>query len=235
MNCALGPDCHMRIRTILLLVLAGAFGTLCAYAATLAQREYKAYRAEAAWGMAEFQNFSGSRLAVSHASHQHWLDGCLRTVTSIQGRLLYGESRTQLLENCDRVAAAITVMSPNNAYAWYFQAYLALQNEDENVFNFALLRSYEFGPTEQWIAELRVPLAERGLSSLNAQALGGHQKDLGLLVQSRRGIGSIARRYVRDQGFRARITDVVEALPQPTQQQFLRTLKAEVARFRSGE
>ena len=224
----------MRTRTILLLVLAGAFGVLCAYAATLAQREYTAYRAGTTWSVAEFQELSGPRLALSHASNQNWLDGCLRAVTSIEGRLLYGESHTRLLENCKRVADAITTASPNNAYAWYFQAYLALQNEVENDFNDALLKSYEFGPTEQWIAELRVPLAERGLASLSALALEGHQKDLGLLVQSRRGIGSIARRYVRDPVFRARITDVVETLPQPAQQQFLRTLKAEVARFQNG-
>jgi len=217
------------------LVLAGACGALCVYAATLAQREYTAYRAEAVWSVAEFQGFSGPRLAVSHASHQNWLDGCLRAVTSIKGRLLYGESRTLLLENCESVAGTITNMSPKNAYAWYFLAYLALQNEDEIGFNAALLRSYEFGPTEQWIAELRVPLAERGLPLLNPQALEGHQMDLGLLVQSRRGVGSIARRYVRDPEFRARITDVVETLPQPAQHQFLRTLKAEVARFENGE
>ena len=223
----------MRTRTILLLVLAGAFGVLSVYAATLAQREYTAYRAGTAWGVTEFQEFSGARLAPSHAANQNWLDGCLRAVTSIEGRLLYGESRTRLLENCKRIAEEITNASPNDAYAWYFQAYLALQNKADNDFNAALLKSYEFGPTEQWIAELRVPLAERGLASLSAQASEGHQKDLGLLVQSRRGIGSIARRYVRDASFRARITDVVETLPQPAQQRFLRTLKAEVARFQN--
>ncbi len=224
----------MRTGRILLLVLAGAFGALSAYAATMAQREYTAYRAGTVWGVTEFQELSGVRLAQSHNANQDWLDGCLRAVTSIKGRLLYGENRARLLENCGRVADTITNASPGNAYAWYFQAYLALQKEAVADFNTALIKSYEFGPTEQWVAELRVPLAERGLSSLNTQALEGHEKDLGLLVQSRRGIGSIARRYVRDTAFRARITDVVETLPQPAQQQFLRTLKAEVARFQSG-
>ena len=224
----------MRIRKIQLLVLAGAFAALCVYAATLAQREYTAFRAGTAWGVTEFQGLSGGKLAASHASNQDWLDGCLRAVTSIKGRLLYGESRVQLLENCTRVAGEITDASRSNAYAWYFQAYMALQNEADSDFNAALVKSYQYGPTEQWIAELRVPLAERGLASLNPQAQEGHQNDLGLLVQSRRGIGSIARRYVRDPGFRTRLTDVVETLPQPAQQQFLRALKVEVARFQNG-
>ena len=153
----------MRIRTILLLVLAGAFGALSVYAATLAQREYTAYRAGTTWGVAEFQAFSGGALAPSHSANQNWLDGCLRVVTSTKGRLLYGENRTRLLASCNYIVAAITKATPNNAYAWYFQAYLALQVGADSEFNAALLKSYEFGPTEQWIAELRVPLAEREL------------------------------------------------------------------------
>ena len=224
----------MRIRKILLLVLAGAFGALSVYAATLVQREYTAHRAGTDWGVTEFQELSVAGLAPSHKANQDWLDGCLRAVTSIKGRLLYGEKRAQLMDNCKWVADAITDASPRNAYAWYFQAYMALQNEAGDDFNLALQKSYEFGPTEQWVAELRVPLAERGLELLGQEAMEGHQKDLGLLVQSRRGTGSIARRYVRDSEFRSRITDVVETLPQPAQQQFLRSLKAEVARFQSG-
>lgn len=223
----------MKIRAILLLVLVGAFAVLSVYAAIAAQREYTAYRAGTTWGVAEFQDYKGGTLALSHRSNQYWLDGCLRAVTSIEGRLLYGENRTRLQESCKGIVDAITKASPNNTYAWYFQAYLAHQYGSDNEFNAALLQSYESGPTEQWIAELRVPLAERGLVSLNTQALKGHKNDLGLLVQSRRGIGSIARRYVRDPEFRARITDVVETLPQTAQQHFLRTLKVEVARFRN--
>jgi hypothetical protein len=223
----------MKIRAILLLVLAGAFAALSVYAAIAAQREYTAYRAGTTWGVAEFQDYKGGTLALSQRSNQYWLNGCLRAVTSIEGRLLYGENRTRLQESCNGIVDTITKASPNNAYAWYFQAYLAHQYGSDSEFNAALLKSYESGPTEQWIAELRVPLAERRLASLNEQALKGHQNDLGLLVQSRRGIGSIARRYVRDSDFRARITDVVETLPQTAQQHFLRILKVEVARFRN--
>ena len=223
----------MTIRRILLLVLMGTFAALSGYSAILGQREYTAYRAGTTWGIADFQAFKGGPLASSHLSNQYWIDGCLRAVTSIKGRLLYGEGQTQLFESCEGVTTEITKASPRNAYAWYFQAYLALQNGAVEEFNGAILKSYEFGPTEQWTAELRVPLVERGLASLNARALMGHQNDLGLLVQSRRGISSIARRYVRDPEFRARLTDVAETLPQTAQQRFLRTLKSEVARFQA--
>jgi len=224
----------MKKQTIPLLVFAAAFGALSVYSALLAQREYTAFRAGKTWGVAEFQKFSGETLALSHKSNQYWVDGCLRAVTSIEGRLLYDEARALLHGSCQDVISSITEAAPNNAYAWYFQAYLALSNGSEDEFNAALLNSYEFGPAEQWIAELRVPMAERGMASLDAQALNGHLNDLGLLVQSRRGIKSIARRYVRDPDFRGRLTDVVETLPQSAQQRFLRTLKSEVARFQNG-
>lgn len=221
----------MRTRKILLLTLAGAFGVISGSAGLLAYQEHTAFRAGSKWSVPRFQEYQGEALGLSHLSNQYWLNGCLGAVTSIKGRLLYGEDREKLLDNCWRVTEAITEASPRDAYAWYFLAYLADQKNADETFNAALQKSYESGPTEQWIAELRVPLAERGRQSLNAAALEGHQKDLGLLVESQRGIGSIARRYVRDPAFRNRITDVVETLPQTAQQRFLGTLKSEVARF----
>ena len=47
-------------------------------------------------------------------------------------------------------------------------------------------------------------------------------------VQSQRGIAAIAKRYVRDEGFRARITAVVEALPAADQARFVQVLRAAV-------
>ena len=224
----------MKTRKILLLILAVAFGGLSGFTAMQAYREYTAYRVRTVWSVTDFQEFTGGDMALSNNSHQDWLDGCLRAVTSIEGRLLYGENRARLLDSCERIVVTITDAVPRNAYAWYLQAYLAQQNGAADTFNAALLKSYASGPTEQWIAELRVPLAEYGQQLLNDEARAGHQKDLGLLVESRRGIGSIARRYVRDPAFRARITDVVETLPQEAQRRFLGTLKVEVARFRNG-
>lgn len=225
----------MKINTIIFFVLATAFGLLSGMTAQLAHREFTAYRAETAWVISDFQDFSGNALALSHRANQYWINGCLRAITSIEGRLLYGENRTDLLASCGEVASDITTSSPRNSYAWFLQAYLAHQNGAEETFNTALLKSYEHGPTEQWVAELRVPLAERGHALLNTETRLGHQKDLALLVESRRGIGSIARRYVRDQDFRDRITYVVETMPQSAQQRFLGTLKHEVARFQNEE
>lgn len=224
----------MRTRKTLLLILAGAFGVLSSFAAVEAHREYTAYTARTAWSVTDFTEFSEGNLALSHRSNQAWLDGCLRAVTSIEGRLLYGEKRARLLDSCERIVSEITDATPRNAYAWYLQAYLAHEARAAKMFNAALLKSYATGPTEQWIAELRVPLAERGFELLKSEARAGHQRDLGLLVESRRGVGSIARRYIRDPAFRGRITDVVETLPQDAQQRFLGTLKGEVARFQNG-
>ena len=52
-----------------------------------------------------------------------------------------------------------------------------------------------------------------------------HQRDLALLVQSQRGIATIARRYVAQPDFRERITAIVEALPQADQVRFLANVK----------
>lgn len=154
-------------------------------------------------------------------------------VSTVSGRLLAGKSRAQLLKNCGALVQDITATSELNSYAWFAQAYLTAQQNNVTGAVQALHSSYQTGQTEQWIAELRVPLAEVILADLPPQTYAGHMSDLALLVQSQRGIGSIARRYVANPEFRARITSVVEALPEPDQIRFLRVLNIEVVRVRN--
>lgn len=129
--------------------------------------------------------------------------------------------------NCAATAREIGATMPGLAYAPYVEAiaFFALERPDQAAA--ALIRSQEIGPNEQWIAERRVALAELHYDSLGAYAEAGHLADLELLAQSRRGIRSIASRYVSSADFRERVTAVVETLPSEVQQRFVTLVRRE--------
>ena len=168
----------------------------------------------------------GPRLSAS--TDAMVLDGCLEAVSSVDGRVLPSQPRVQLVTHCLRISEWITSSSPKDAYGWFSRAYFSLELGKLAAFNEALVQAYETGPNEQWIADLRVQVAEQNLDKLEAAARRGHKADLSLMVQSPRGAEAIVGRYIRDAGFRGRIAEVVEDLPARQQQVFVSTLRAAV-------
>lgn len=152
----------------------------------------------------------------------------LRNSISFEYIDLTPEQQADLPRLCLARADAVATTSPSYSLAWYVGALAAAHQGDWPGMNHRLLRSQETGRYEQWIGEMRVDLAETYLPELSAEALQGHDGDLRMLVQTSRGIRSIADRYVRDNTFRERITAIVESLSPEDQQRFLTTLQRRV-------
>lgn len=162
---------------------------------------------------------------ISLFSQKLVIDGCLEALTSIYGRLQPTARRAAVQSHCAAEAQAITARAPSYSYAWYFRALAASLDEDFEAMNAHLLQSRAMGLNEQWVAELRVALAEDHYDRLDDANLRGNEADLFMLVNSRRGVRSIARRYLQRPDFRERITALVETLPQDRQAEFVANVR----------
>jgi hypothetical protein len=157
----------------------------------------------------------------SIASERLILDNCVRTIGSTYGRLQSATRKAAVNGNCLKAADAAVRQNPSSSYAWYVGALTSALTGDASGMNMRLLRSQQTGPSEQWIAELRVPLAEDHLADLSPEVRANHDRDLKMLVASTRGISSIANRYVTEAAFRERITAIVETMSEADQSRFV--------------
>ncbi len=155
------------------------------------------------------------------------LKDCVRIADSLQGLALPTARRSAALATCGEAAARFAAESPTYSYARYVEALLAGERTDYDRMNEALSVSRSLAPTEQWLAELRVKLAESYLADLHTAGLAGHEADLALLVGSQRGVRVIARRYVAVKAFRERITAIAEKLSPDVQRRFVTALREE--------
>lgn len=171
---------------------------------------------------------------LSIASERLVLDNCVRAISSLYGRLQSASRKAAVSGNCLKAADAIVQQSPSSSYAWYVGALTSELTDDTAGMNERLLKSQETGPTEQWIAELRVPLAEDHLSDLTPDVRANHERDLRMLVATVRGIASIANRYVGEADFRERITAIVETMPEGDQRRFVSQVGAAANRAAGG-
>ncbi|MCR6673592.1 hypothetical protein [Devosia ginsengisoli] len=171
--------------------------------------------------------------ALSIMSQNNALLDCTTALDAMQSlAMMYStvEARAEVAPKCLAMADRLVAQSPSNAYAWYVGAQASAMLEDWDGFNRRLAMSWRAGPTEQWIGELRVALAEDNYDRLDAQTIAANEADLHMLVLSLHGIRAIAARYVADPGFRERITAIVEIMPAESQQRFV----ANVRRFANG-
>jgi hypothetical protein len=163
----------------------------------------------------------GVSAGLSASAQRLVLDACVGAIASPLGAVQPEASRDALLANCRTVASAIANQNPGSSFAWYAVAAAAVEQGDAARFNAALLQSRATGPNEERLGAQRVQLAEGHRQMLQAPALAAEDADLAMLVLSRRGIGAIAARYVRDPTFRERITGIVETLPPEAQRRFV--------------
>jgi len=217
---AAGSSLH-RLGLVLSLVLVGA-GAFAAYSET---------RSYVGNGLTPGESFNaleagGQGAGLSIASARLVLDNCYDAITGVYGRAQPTSRREAVGANCLKQADAITHAMPTHSFAWFVGALAALQLDQAAGFTDRLRQSQVTGPTEQWIAELRVGLAEDHFDLLPDDVRERNDRDLGLLVVSDRGIASIAQRYVDDPAFRERITVIVERLPERDQQRFVSTIEA---------
>lgn len=150
---------------------------------------------------------------------------CYRIVHAYTDLDMIDEAVRRVVSTCARRAADIVAVTPTDSFAWLVRAAASVRLLARDDFNMALRQSQLTGPNEQWIARLRVNLAENHFSKLSAETRQAETADLRLLASSERGVALIAQRYVSDPAFRARITAVVETMPQDRQIVFLRNVK----------
>lgn len=219
----------MRRLALLLLVAATA---LCGAAgAATAWREFGAFANGGTSPQSRFAALAAGELqpALSPLSERLLLDACQEALRGLYGRLRPTKARTAVATHCLGAADAIAGRAPGHAYAAYVAARAAAALGDRAGAEARLLRSHIAGPMEQWVAELRVDLVEPGYAAAGEALRRRHADDLALLVRSRRGIAAVSHRYVADPGFRARITDIVEALPEEDQARFVATVRRAAA------
>lgn len=217
-----------------IVVLIGA-AMLTAAGAVAAYEEFSAFATGSQGSADRFAalQHGAYRAGPSHLAKQLVLDACLEGLRGVYGRMQPRASRAAVATNCVDQADAIAAEVPSFAYAYYVGALASAELGDVAGFNSRLLISQMTGPTEQWLAELRVDLAEDNFTALAPDVLSRHEADLRLLVVSGRGIASISNRYVRQPEFRARIAAIVESLSEEDQVRFVDRVRAAAARGRS--
>lgn len=207
------------------------FGLLCALfwlgAAPLAYVELRPFLTGGQTREARFEIIvtGGERPGISSYAQRLTLDNCLEAINSIYGRAQPTLRRQKALTSCGDLSAQIVAASPANAFAWFIGALVAAGEGNVAAMNDRLVHSRQTSPNEQWIAELRVELAESWLDDLDASNKEGHELDLKLMTESYRGAQSVARRYINDVQFRERIVVLVETLPEDTQLRFVQNVR----------
>lgn len=162
------------------------------------------------------------------------LEICDDTMNRLSFPLAPSAAMSAVAQSCLETAGTAISQMPGHSYGYYVGALAHYALGDAETALGSLKRSQAIGPNEQWLAERRVALAELHHADLEDYAEAGHLADLALLAQSRRGIRSIAARYVADPSFRERVTAIVETLPDEIQQRFVSVVRAESGKIGTG-
>jgi hypothetical protein len=165
---------------------------------------------------------------LSLSTRQDNLRDCvfaLRRQGSLEVRYVSEEFRAGLPARCAAMAAEAVELMPTYSYGWFALAYTDALAGNWDAMNEHLHMSQVTGRASQWVAEQRVAVAESYRGHLDARSFAGNDADLRMLVLSRRGIGSIAARYINDPTFRERITMIVETMPEDVQRRFIGALR----------
>jgi len=155
------------------------------------------------------------------------LEICDETMSRLSFQLAPTARKSAVANSCLETAEQALSEAPSLSYGHFVASIAHFALDNSGAARDALERSQSLGPNEQWIAERRVSLAEIHYDALDDYVRAGHLADLALLAQSRRGIRSIAARYVASPDFRERVTAVVETLPVEIQRRFVSIVRAE--------
>jgi len=154
----------------------------------------------------------------------------LRSSQSIELALQPNIDYARLRSKCADIAQSIAQNSPVFSLAWAVAAEAASQTSDWDAMNLYLKSSQLSGPNEQTIGRVRFEVADSNFDKLNADGRSLYDQDLEMLVRSQKGIPYIARRYILDDQFRSRITQVLETMNPADQRRYISTLRRMVSR-----
>lgn len=152
----------------------------------------------------------------------------LQTKKSLEMRYLPTDMQAQIGPHCREIALSAVADYPTDSYAWSVAALASADVQDWPAMNSYLVRSQLTGPTEQWIAQTRVTVAQDNWAMLDDAAIVAAERDLRLMVVSIRGIRQLALRYIGDLEFRERIEALVATMPEENQRRFVSVVRREM-------
>lgn len=166
---------------------------------------------------------------LSLASRRLALFRCTDAMTSLRHLAQPRAVATEVSGVCANLAQVTLRDDPSNSLAWLLMSIVRADEGDLQGFAADLQRSQQTGPAEQWLAGMRVELAETHRDDIGDEALAFMDGDLALMAESSAGVAAIAQRYVNQPDFRERITRVVETLSPEVQVRFLNWVTAAAA------
>ncbi|CAN7280640.1 hypothetical protein LJR255_001330 [Pararhizobium sp. LjRoot255] len=190
-------------------------------------RELAPFLAEPVEKALTAEEFSGEDFDFGLSSYSKTLvmKDCYSIVLAYSNIDMIDEAVRNVVSTCGGRALQIVSVTPTDSFAWLVRAAASVRLLASDEFNAALRQSQLTGPNEQWIARFRVELAETYFPRLSAETVKTEAADLKLLASSERGVKLIAKRYVSNPDFRARITAIVETMPPDRQIAFLGNVK----------
>lgn len=209
-----------QVAISLALVFSAAGAAFGAYTAV---REAVIFNRFPEYSIDEFDRIAmgQARIALSAYAKRQVLSSCHYGLTS-QLALVRPEAETKRFATaCRNYAYAVAKTMHTNSFAWLVLAAASRAVGDDSAMNQALQISRQTGPREQWIVERRVAFAESHFDALSEQTRAGNDEDIALLANSFRGVKTIAGRYVANEAFRNRVTDVVSRQPDEIQRRFI--------------
>lgn len=165
------------------------------------------------------------RPAFSFYGQKRLMAGCVQGMTGLWAALATPEQRKSHAEQCLGYAITYTSHTSLEPLTWTVAARASFILGDHEGLNTYLEHAWRSGRNEQWVAGLRVALAEEVRPVLSESNQSNHRSDLALMVMSRSGIAAIADRYWSDLSFRERITAIVEQLPEAEQRRFVSSVR----------
>lgn len=162
---------------------------------------------------------------LSTSSRQVLLFDCRTAIVSLYARVQTAAVRDGLHENCLAASDRLVAEQPTFSIAWLTGALAASQLGDWDGFNRRFEQSWRTGPVEQWIAQIRVSIAESYYDRLSEAAKAGNAADMLLMTDTDPGLLELARIYVRLEASRGRITAVIAQTPEVTREKFERRVR----------
>ncbi len=148
---------------------------------------------------------------------------CLDVLRPLSGDT--SETSTALTKACLAIAESYAARAPLSANAWFVAATLAYRLGDIERTRSYLGASFRTGPNEQWVAERRALFAYGVRDKLGAELLARLDADFLLLLRTRAGIRTLARRYVFDPTLREHLVGLAETTEPQFQRRFLDIVK----------
>lgn len=167
----------------------------------------------------------GTDYGLSTSSRELVLADCRGAMVSLAARVQTSAVRRALSEKCLATSDGLAAEQPTFSVAWLTGAVAAAQLEDWDGFKMRLARSLRSGPVEQWVAEMRVSIAEENYDRLTDELKAGNAADMLLLTHTDPGLLILGRLYLMSPASRERITAIVDGTDEVTREKFSRRVR----------